>query len=70
MGNYYFTNFEDGELKVEFSIVLTKKILMNNLKIILHDSHLSISEINERLKERIDFLRKELAKITIIRIMF
>ncbi|HJM16832.1 MAG TPA: hypothetical protein QF851_05200 [Flavobacteriales bacterium] len=38
MGNYYFTN-EDGELKVEFSIVY-KKDIENNLKIILHDSHL------------------------------
>ena len=38
MGNYYFTN-EDGDLKVEFSIVY-KKDTENNLKIILHDSHL------------------------------
>lgn len=38
MGNYYFTN-EEGELKVEFSIVY-KKDSENNLKIILHDSHL------------------------------
>ena len=38
MGNYYFTN-EDGDLKVEFSIVC-KKDIDNNLKIILHDSHL------------------------------
>ena len=38
MGNYYFTN-KDGDLKVEFSIVC-KKDLNNNLKIILHDSHL------------------------------
>ena len=38
MGNYYFTN-TDGDLKVEFSIVC-KKDLDNNLKIILHDSHL------------------------------
>ena len=38
MGNYYFTN-TDGELKVEFSIVLHE--LDNGiLKIILHDSHL------------------------------
>jgi len=38
MGNYYFTN-SDGELKVEFSIVLHE---MDNgeLKIVLHDSHL------------------------------
>ena len=38
MGNYYFTN-KDGDLKVEFSIVY-KKDTENNLKIILHDSHL------------------------------
>jgi len=38
MGNYYFTN-EDGDLKVEFSIVY-KRDTENNLKIILHDSHL------------------------------
>ena len=38
MGNYYFTN-HDGELKVEFSFVYRKDI-NNNLRIILHDSHL------------------------------
>lgn len=38
MGNYYFTNTE-GELKVEFSIVL-HELDSGELKIILHDSHL------------------------------
>ena len=38
MGNYYFTN-TDGELKVEFSIVL-HELDSGDLKIILHDSHL------------------------------
>ena len=38
MGNYYFTN-SDGELKVEFSIVL-HELDSGDLKIILHDSHL------------------------------
>ena len=38
MGNYYFTN-TDGELKVEFSIVL-HELDDGVLKIILHDSHL------------------------------
>ena len=38
MGNYYFTN-TDGELKVEFSIVL-HELDSGELKIILHDSHL------------------------------
>ena len=38
MGNYYFTN-TDGELKVEFSIVL-HELENGDLKIILHDSHL------------------------------
>jgi len=38
MGNYYFTNI-DGELKVEFSIVL-HELDNGDLKIILHDSHL------------------------------
>jgi len=37
MGNYYFTNI-DGELKVEFSIVL-HELDNGELKIILHDSH-------------------------------
>ena len=38
MGNYYFTN-TDGELEVEFSIVL-HELDSGDLKIILHDSHL------------------------------
>ena len=38
MGNYYFTN-TDGELKVEFSIVL-HELDSGELKIVLHDSHL------------------------------
>ena len=38
LSNYYFTNI-DGELKVEFSIVL-HELDSGDLKIILHDSHL------------------------------
>tara|TARA_B100001173_G_scaffold282032_1_gene266625 strand:+ start:838 stop:1296 length:459 start_codon:yes stop_codon:yes gene_type:complete len=38
MGHYFFTN-KDGELKVEFSIVL-HELDDGKLKIILHDSHL------------------------------
>jgi hypothetical protein len=38
MGNYYFIN-NKGKLKVEFSFVY-KKDENNNLRIILHDSHL------------------------------
>ncbi len=38
MGHYYFTNI-DGELKVEFSIVL-HELDNGKLKIVLHDSHL------------------------------
>ena len=38
MGNYYFIN-NKGKLKVEFSFVY-KKDKNNNLRIILHDSHL------------------------------
>ena len=38
MGNYYFINTK-GKLKVEFSFVY-KKDENNNLRIILHDSHL------------------------------
>ena len=38
MGHYYLTNI-DGELKVEFSIVL-HELDSGDLKIILHDSHL------------------------------
>ena len=38
MGNYFFGMINEPDLKVEFTIVIKKK--SDNLKIILHDSHL------------------------------
>ena len=38
MGNYFFGLENEEELKVEYTIILKK--IDENLKIILHDSHL------------------------------